>query len=272
VNLAVLLRAVHDPDLSGGIYDGNYLLDGPSLVALSLARRWRKQGGTGRLAGIAVGPPGWDPAIRTALALECDEVRRAPADPETLDVVGTARAIAACLPEGTGLVVAGESSSDHGTGLLAAALAEVLGWHFLGGVTALSPEGEGTALSVRRAGGRRAHYWTAGPAVVSAARVPAPALYPRLARFLAARKAAIPTVDLDGVLAVSPAIGVAGYGPARPSTRALIQPSAGANPAQRLRQLMSGGMASRNAQTMGGGAQEVARQLVALLAKEGFVQ
>ncbi|MBK6319882.1 MAG: hypothetical protein IPF51_14160 [Dehalococcoidia bacterium] len=72
----VLLRAVFDASVGGGTYEGPYVLDGSSQAALGLARQWRSSAPGGRVAGVAIGPPEWEPALRNALVLGCDEVWR----------------------------------------------------------------------------------------------------------------------------------------------------------------------------------------------------
>ncbi len=267
----VLLRAVFDASVGGGTYEGPYVLDGSSQAALGLARQWRSSAPGGRVAGVAIGPPEWEPALRNALVLGCDEVWRGWGDAMGgADVLTVAQAIAEIVPAGAALVIGGESSSDHGTGLLPAAVAENLGWPYRGEVTGVVAEGAATAFAVRREGGRRLHCRTEAAIVVAAARMPAPAFYPRVADLIAARKTGIPCVSVDGPKRDAPGIEVIGYGPAKPLTRHLLQPSAGANPAQRLKQLMSGGVTNRGAKAMGGAGDEMARKLVELLVSEGF--
>jgi electron transfer flavoprotein beta subunit len=276
MTIAVLLRAVFDPTVEGGTYDGHHVLDGPSIVAIHLARQFRKQARGETILGIGAGPREWETPLRTALALECDRVVRPwPADGKgdaaASSVIEAARLIAASLPADTRLVVAGEASTDHGTGVLAAAIAECLGWPFVANAGTVASEGSDRCLvTVRSGGGKRTLLRVTGPVVVSAARMPTPALYPRVASLIAARRQAIPA----GPAPARPGRGgvtVVGYGPERPSTRHLLQPSANANPAQRLRQLMSGGMSNRNGEKLGGAGPDIARQLTALLAKEGFI-
>lgn len=261
-----------DASVKGGIYEGPWVLDGSSQVAVGLARQWRQTAPGSRIIGIAIGPPEWEPALRSALMLECDEVRRGWSDAmSAADLLTVAQAIASSIPAETAIVIGGESSSDHGTGVLPAAVAASLGWSYLGDVAAVMAEASATTLTVRRDGGLRIRCRTAGPVVVAAARMPAPGYYPRVARVIAARKAGIPCFEVAATGSVQPRVEVVGYGPAKPLTRHLLQPSAGANPAQRLRQLMSGGVASRGAQNIGGAADDTARKLADLLVSEGFV-
>lgn len=272
MNAVVLLRAVFDASATGGVYAGPYVLDAPSESAVALARNWRTTAREGRVIGIAVGPPEWEPALRSAMMLGCDEVTRLWSESTAqADALTVAAVLASRVPADSSLVIGGDSSSDHGAGVVAAAVAENLGWDYLHDVTAVASEGAALTMCVRLDGGKRRYLKTVGPVVVAAARMPTPAFYPRVARCIAARKASIPVSAAGEGDAALPSIEVTSYGPARPLTRHLLQPSAGANPAQRLRQLMAGGVANRGAKTVGGAGEDAGRKLADLLVSEGFV-
>jgi electron transfer flavoprotein alpha/beta subunit len=276
VKIAVLLRAVFEPELAWGVHGGSYLLDGPSLVALGIARQYRGLGGGTEITGIAVGPEEWDIALRDAIALGTDEVRRAWGESlETADVPGIASAAARMVPDGTRLIVAGDCSTDHGSGLLGAAIAETLGWGYLSNVTAVTGTGEEIEVVASGEGGRRRRYRAKPPLVFSAARMPVPAVYPSVARRWAARKVRIPCSEMEmghPGMSTNGRLELVGYGPARPLMRQLLKPSANSNSGQRLKQLMSGGMSSRGGQSLKGADTDVAGQLSALLVREGFLQ
>lgn len=268
---AVLLRAVLDEELAASVRRSCFALDAPACDAIVLALGVRQSAG-GKLHGIAVGPPEWDPAVRDALALGLDDVCRvwggAAADG---DLLAHAEAIVAALPAAAALVVAGSAATDHGSGLLPFAIAECLGWPAIENVTAVGHHGGQRVVLVRAHGGRRLTCRLPDRAVLVAAagqRLP----YPPVARTLAARKAIIP----ERVPALDSAEGsrwrIEGYGPARPVTRHLLRPSASASAGGRLRQLMSGGAgASPGASATLGAGEGLAAQLVSLLAKEGVL-
>ena len=264
MNAVVLLRVV--PDQEALTEPRPLIVDGPSFAALGLARSSVRMFGISELRGMSAGPAQWEPALREALALDLDGLVRIDAGPEA-DIVATARAIAAAIQEGTSLVFAGSSATDHGSGLLPAALAEVLGWPCIGSVTALEMHGGSPAVRVRGAAGARRLLRLTLPAVLEAASGATPSLYPRLAKKLAARKAVIPVLQraID-----DQRLRIEGYGPARPVTRTLFRPSATARPAERMRQLMSGGMAKRAGQTIAAES-GVAQQLADLLEAQGFI-
>ncbi len=268
----VLLRAVADPELAQGVWGDTCRLDEPSVVTLSLALSLRRAAG-GQVHGVAMGPPDWDAALREARAIGVDTVTRAwSSDLAEAGIGATARVLAEAVPGGTDIVFAGSAASDHGSGVLAGALAEVLGWPLLQDVTAVEP-GEGHLLAqVRAGGGVRRTYRVPVPVVLVPARMPAPPFYPRLATRLAARREAVAARAVAHEVSHGERFELVGYGPARPLTRQLLKPSAAAKPSERLRQLMSGGMGGRGGKTLDAANEGgIARQLADVLAKEGLI-
>ena len=266
----VLLRARNDPELEHGVRDSTMCLDEPSADALAVGLGHVAAAG-GELAGIAVGPPEWEPALRDALALGVAGVIRlwCPAIEEG-GLVGAAAAIAGEVRDTTGVVIAGGAAPDHGSGILPFALAELLGWAVIEDVVETGLEDGQAVARVRRSGGRRQTLRLPSGAVLVAARghvLP----YPAVARKLAARRASIPEHAPAGAPFASP-WQIEGYGPAMPVTRHLLRPSATANAGGRLRQLMAGGATRQTKQPPapeGGGG--LASQLADILAKQGLL-
>lgn len=276
MNVTVLLRVIDDPELSAGVTGSTLRLDDSSLVALGLALDLARRLDGVDLAAAAAGPAGWDVALREALALGVARVMRTWDDDLTLpDIPATAAALATAIPGDADLVLAGGPASDHGSGVLPGAVAQVLGLPLLAEVTALESGPEGLVAMTRGDGGRRRRFALPARAVLVAARMPAPGLFPPLARRLAARKQPIALVPPgEGGLTAGTAerLAILDYGPARPLTRHLLKPSATANPADRLRQLMSGGMSGRGGKTLdSGGGGGMAGQLAEILVREGYL-
>lgn len=262
----VLLRAV--PDREALVSPVPLVPDAPSLVAIHLAHSLRQAVPALIIDGVFAGPAEWEPAMREALALDLESLSRLDISPEA-DVVTTARAIGAALSTDTSFVIAGAAATDHGSGLLPMALAEVLGLTFLGAVTTIEARDGELAATVRGDAGLRRSLRLPVPCVLQAAPAPAPALYPKLARKLAARKAAIPVVpagDAPGLTRID------AYGPARPVTRTLFKPSTSARPADRMRQLMAGGMAKRGVAQTVAAETGAAAQLADAIEAQGFIQ
>ncbi len=185
----VLLRMAADPEAAPGS-EAALLLDASSLVALGQALDLRKGDAELRLHGIAVGPEPWDEGLREALALGLDEVTRvwAAAMMDT-DALASAAAIAAVLAPGAIAVFCGAAATDHGSGVLGAALAELLDWPLLADVLAAESDTQGLLATVMINAGLHRTYRVGAPTVFVAAAVPPPPLYPPLARRLAARRA-----------------------------------------------------------------------------------
>ncbi len=279
MSIVALLRVVDDPGLAAGVSGTTVRLDDPSLVAIGQALTLRTLLPEARVDGIAAGPSTWDPALKDALALGLDSVRRTWADSlASGDIIATASALAASLPPNASLIVAGSAATDHGSATLPAALAELLGWPLLAEVTAFETGEDGLVALVRGGGGVRRIYTVPEPAILVAARVRAPTIYPKVRARIAARKSTIPETAADPasqLAGTSSRISLLDYGPPRPSTRHLLKPSAAANPADRIRMLMSGGMAARRGETLDASSnsgESLAKQLADILIKEGFVR
>jgi electron transfer flavoprotein alpha/beta subunit len=263
----VLLRAVPDREAPGG--EAPLLLDAPSQTAVCQAVEWRKSSGE-KLTGVAVGPREWEAALRQALALGLDSAERIETAEEMPDIAATAAAIAASLPDDACLVFAGSAASDCGSGTLPAALAGVLDWPLISGVVWARQTAEGLEVEAVAGAGKRALYRFAGPAVLSAAWLGPPAVYAPLARRLAAGRAAIAVREAGAAASAAERCLLLGFGPGKPRTKRLIQPSAAARPGDRLSQLMAGG-GRRAASKLSGDAEDLARQLLALLGKAGLL-
>jgi len=277
MNVTVLLRVIDDPELASGVSRGTLRLDDSTLVALSLALSLKPQMPGVQLFGIAAGPASWDPPLQETLAAGLASVARVwSSELAEADVPAAAAALATGGAGDSDAIICGSASSDHGSGTLPGAVAELLGLPILADVAALTVDHEGVVAQVRGEGGRRRSYRVPDRAMLVAARLPAPSIFPPLARRLAARKVHVPeAVPASTTLIVGGPgrVSIIDYGPPRPLTRHLIKPSASAAPADRLRLLMSGGMAGRSGQTLGSGGTGggLGKQLAEVLVKEGFV-
>lgn len=269
MNIAVLLHAIHDAELTHGVTRSSHRLEDASIAATVLALSARRAETGSIVTGIAAGPGEWDAAIRQALSLGLESVVRVWSG-ETLegDVPGQAAALAAALPPACDLVIAGANTGGDESELLPFALAEQLAWPAIEGVASIGTEDGRTVMQVRANGGKRRTYLLRRQSVLLAASSGV-APYPTVARQVAARRAVVPLVPVPP--ACAPRVTLQGYGPARPVTRHLLQPSSSGNAASRLRQLMSGGTSkASSSRTIAGSG--LASQLAELLKKEGFVQ
>ena len=271
MSIIVLLRAVSDPELAGGIRGSNFRLDAPSEDAIALGLSLRSCS-LAPMRGVAIGPPEWDMPLRDAVSLGVDEVERLWGPSVAAgDIVAHARLLADKVSADARAVIAGGIATDHGSGLIPFALAELLGWPVIERTIEAAVEGAGLVVRSRGSGGRRITYRMPGHAVLVAS--PGHALpYPTVARKLAARRAAVPVFTPSAGHAGGPAFTLEGFGPARPVTRHLLRPSTASGAGGRLRHLMAGGASpSGPARSAMAAEASVATQLADLLDKEGLL-
>ena len=271
MSIIVLLRAVSDPELAGGIRGSSYRLDGPSEDAIALGLSLRACS-PAPMCGVAIGPPEWDMPLRDAVSLGLAEVERLWGPSIAAgDVVAHARLLACEVSSNARTVIAGGGATDHGSGLIPFALAELLGWPVIERVIEAGIEGADLVVRSLTGGGRRTTYRMPGQAVLVAASGRA-LPYPTVARKLAAQRAPVPVVTPPGAHAAKPAFTLVGFGPARPVTRHLLRPSTTTGAGGRLRHLMAGGASSSGAArgTLAADA-SVATQLADLLDREGLL-
>lgn len=271
MSIIVLLRAVSDPELTGGIRGSSYRLDGPSEDAIALGLSLRACS-PAPMRGVAIGPPEWDVPLRDAVSLGIDQVERLWGPSVTGgDIVAHARLLACNVSADARAVIAGGTATDHGSGLIPFALAELLNWPVIERTIEAGIEGAALVVRSLAGGGRRTTYRMPGQAVLVAASGRA-LPYPTVARKVAARRAAVPVVTPPAGNAAEPTFTFAGFGPARPVTRHLLRPSTASGAAGRLRHLMAGGAspsgAARGAMTADA---SVATQLADLLDREGLL-
>jgi PAS domain S-box-containing protein len=130
VSIIVLVRAVSDPELAGGIRGSRYCLDAPSEDAIALGLSLRSCA-PAPMRGVAIGPPEWDIPLRDAVSLGLDRVERLWGPSAAAgDVVAHARLLARRFSADARAVIAGGGATDHGSGLLPFALAELLGYGY----------------------------------------------------------------------------------------------------------------------------------------------
>jgi electron transfer flavoprotein alpha/beta subunit len=268
MNAVVLVRAVVDAEAAGS---PQVTLDAPSVAALCQALDWRGPSDA-TLTALASGPPDWEPALREALALgAAAAVRVEVAEGGAVDIAWTARALAGAMPSDTAFVFAGAAASDHGSGVLPAALAGCLDWPLISDVVRATHTEGRLQAEVDAGAGVRCTYETEGPAVIVAAPVPPPPVYAPLAKRLAAARISIQAREaITNGAAAGECSRFLGYGPGKPRTKHLLKPSASARAGDRLSQLMSGG-AQRQSSKLSGDAADLARQLADLLERSGLL-
>jgi electron transfer flavoprotein beta subunit len=283
MNIAVCVKQVPDPisveidPLSGAIDQSRLadILNPADAAALELALRWRDAAG-GAVNIFTCGPARADQVLRDVLAAGADRAgrvwdsARAGATPAQ-----TARALAGALrPLAPSLVVCGDHSADHGSGLVPGYLAGLLGMPHAGGVTRAEPNFAAGRLAVERRleRGRRERLELPLPALAAVDAGAAELRYAPLPAYMAAQRARIE------IIAPEPTSGsnlrLAEVRPPRPRPRQIFIPDADMPALARIEAILSGGAAVRQrkkGEIVEGAPEEQAERIVSFLEQHGFL-
>lgn len=193
--MAVCVKAV---PLDGT--DGAVDLDPVNEVSVEWALRQREAGHCGDVVAVTMGPAGASDALRRALAMGCDHALHV-VDPALAGAcVGTTADVlaAAVRHADASLAVFGYESLDGSSGAVPSAVAATLGWPLLS--FARDAWFDGRLLQAERDMGRGPEVVRAElPAVVTFAAGNVEPRYPTLRAVIAARTAAIATIELTGL-------------------------------------------------------------------------
>lgn len=288
MKIAVCLKHVPDPltievDPLSGVLDESrllYVTNPADESALELALRLRETAGRNApLRVLSVGPARAEAALREALAVGATHALRiwdgsfAESNPPL-----TARLLAAALRrEGLpDLLLCGARSSDQGSGLVPALLAEELGWPLLTDVTRIEA-GRGVLRVQRRLErGAREEAEVTLPAVLALEAGLARLRHAGLPGLLAGRRADIPVrrpaelglapADLSAPLPVLSAIT-----PPRPRPRAIFTPDSARPAHERIGQIISAGVTRKSGKVLEGPPDQMAAAIIDFLQEQGFV-
>jgi len=255
--------------MAAGFTGSTWRLDDPSLTALHVAFALAGES-RALVEGLAVGPADWDPALRDAIAAGAYGVRRTWSPGLAAgDIVAHAAALASAIAPDTSLILAGSASTGAGSGVLAAAVAEGLGWPLVEEAASVQVRESGILVHARAPAGRRLELSAPLPCVVACARQPALPLMPPVRRRILARLSPVPLETAEET-SWPDRYAFVGFGPARPLTRRLFKPDSAASSGRRLRQLMSGGTGGAKKKSLGGEG-DLSSQVADMLDKEGFI-
>jgi electron transfer flavoprotein beta subunit len=143
MKILCLIRQVPDAEARVKAKDGKVDLDGATMALDGMDEYGVEQALRigGEAVGVAVGPAGFETAIRRALAMGLARAIHVETD-AYLDVVSQARVIARIVQdESPDIVFCGGQHADTDSQALAAAVAEVLGWPQITWTTALELNG-----------------------------------------------------------------------------------------------------------------------------------
>lgn len=182
--------------------------------AIELAVQLReKRGDVSQITALTVGPAGAAEALRTALAVGCDDgLHLSDAAFDKLDELATARLIAAVVRErGYDLIVRGKQEIDLDSGQVGPALAEALDLPHVGAVTALEIAADGQSLKAsRRIEGAEERVECSLPAVLTIEKGLVEMRYPSLPNLMKAKKKPVTTVKAAEVPGLAELAGGAG--------------------------------------------------------------
>jgi electron transfer flavoprotein beta subunit len=283
VRIAVCVKWVPDPenptpigpDSAGLERDDLVHVASPvDLVACEAGMRVKEAVG-GTVALYTAGPAAAEAGLRGALALGCDEAARVAFDAGGLNGgVRVARLLAAAVAAAGApdLVLCGTRSPDSGSGVVPAALAELLGLPYVGGVVRIEPGNEEIEIERRLDGGRR-EVLRAKPGLVVGVE---PSLcQPRYPALLARRKAertpiAVHTADDLGVADAAGPLQPAGLHPPRPRLAQLVAPPPSFSARERLSFILEGGGAQcRTPSRLAGSGPSIVDELLKFLEASG---
>ena len=270
------------------------VLNAADACAVEAAVRLKEQCG-GTVTAISLGPPDAEGALRAALALGADAAVRlwnSPAEtwgPFTVAAALSGYIKSSGLPD---LVLCGDASSDWSSGVVGPALAEMLGWPQVTGVSLLEvvtqevTDGQDeyaateiqTTLRLTRKleRGYREILEARLPLLITVTADLNEPRYPSLPAHLAALKAAIPVTDLlhyDSALGLSEGdeTTILEMHTPRPLPRRIAAPDSRHSAFERIGEIVSGGTTGKSAKLVEGPPEELARALVEFLRERSFM-
>jgi electron transfer flavoprotein beta subunit len=253
------------------------------LLAVEEAVRIREQRGSGRVTLVCLGPPEAEESLRKALALGAeDAVLLADAAFDGGDSFATARALATAISTVPhDLVLCGRQADDTQAGQTGAYLAQALGLPLVQDVVRVDVASEGGRLVLHRKlerGDRQVVECSLPVLLTVESGLNAPR-NPNIRGVLRARRQRIDRLDAAR-LGLSPDdVGESGslirrtrLTPPKPKMKGLFVPDSKLSSADKLRLLMSGGIArQRQSNMLDGAPDDVARQLVRFFTEQKII-
>ncbi len=242
------------------------------LAAIQIALSIRDHLGEGQVIALSAGPGRVDQVLRKCLALGADRGVRLdaqpenPPDPET--VVSMLAAAARHLQ--CGLVLCGSQAQDTLSGQTGIALSAALEWPVISSVTQLVrvEDGHSLVLQSRLDGGRRQIAQVNLPAVLTCEPGASEPPYPPLPMLMRSQAEPIDVLSPADIGSSAPAFSQGGrikavaISPPRPRPKKIFTPDSALSAAERMKQVISGGLAQRQSDHLEGTTRETAAALV----------
>jgi electron transfer flavoprotein beta subunit len=246
------------------------------LHAVEAAVRLRATHGA-RVIAVTLGPAEAEMALRQALTQGADHaVHICDERLHGCDALATARVLAAAaahlLPE---LVLCGLYSHTGSSGQVGAAMAEHLGWPFVGGVVEIELTDRDIIVDRLLEGGDRQRLRCRLPAVLGIAPQLAQPRYPPLHWRQRAVHAELRRWDLDDLglssTQVKSGATLVGLAQPRPRPKKIFAPDSHLPAAERMRLVMSGGLSQKHTAVSEAEPEAAARAIIEVLTRENFV-
>lgn len=258
-----------------------YMANPDDLCALEAAVQLKEQRG-GEVTVITLGLSQAEETLRSCLALGADyAVLLKDQAFDGGDSFATANVLAQALKKMEyDLILTGSQTLDGGHGQVSATLAEILGLPFVSGVTRLEKgSNQGMTLQRKLERGDREVIESTLPAVIGVTEGINSPRYASLPDVIAAMRQEIEVRRASDLGLRREQLGIKGsltqlhgYTPPRPRPKKTFAPDSNLSPAERMRQLMSGGISKKkSSDLLEGEAGEVVKQIVQFLKDEKII-
>jgi len=279
MNTVVCIKQVPDPELPVTAIvekqQQRYILNPYDEVALEEAVRIKEKVGQGMVRAITIGPPSAEKTLRKCLAIGADDVIHVCNNVfDYLNPYATALILAKVIATlKYDIIFCGFRSVDWGSSAVGSIVAELLDLPVATGVIKLdiSSDAKSAIASRRLAGGNREIVQCALPAVFTVEKALNTPRYPSVRRVIMASKKEIPKHDFGSLgleqESVNSAVSltkVLGISSRRPPQK-IFTPSSDLPPAERMKQLMSGGTSKAGGHVLKKPADEAAKEIVRFL-------
>jgi electron transfer flavoprotein beta subunit len=251
------------------------------LAAVALASSIRDRVGEGQVIALSIGPERADAVLRKSIALGADRgVRLDPPAAHSLDAGAVVALLAAAARHhACALVVCGQQAADTLNGQTGIALSAALDWPIVSSVTDVVRVESGRTLVLRRrAEASRCHVVQVDvPAVLTCEPASAELDYPSLPSLMKSLAAVITLLTAADIgartanLSHRARLTTVGVSPPKPRPKKVFAPDSGASAAERIRQILSGGLVQRQSDFLAGPPREVAAALVRQLRQRGVI-
>ncbi len=289
MNIVVCVKWVISPDNAitvenGAIkHRGLYNAVNPGdLLAVEEAVRLKALGAGGEVVLVSVGPPSAEEGLRRCLAMGADKgMLLWDTAFENLESYTTALVLAEAIRHlSYDLVLCGQKSADMENEQVAAILAEFLDIPMVSAAVKIDITNRNDKVLVHRklSKGNREIVETRSPALLAVEAGLNKPRYPNLRAIYAARKKEIKVYDMRGLGLEQEQAGVRGgktkimaHLPPRPKPKKLFTPDSRLSAAERMRLVMSGGVAQKQGDLLEGDAEYIASNVVRFFSEQKLI-